>query len=371
MNPIIRGRILRGIAVLVVVVLTIVGVRYLFPLLYPLLLAWLFAYAMNPLVRLLQKRLHFPRWLAVSLSLLVYFGGVITILSLLITRLVQETISLMDSFNDHIDSWRTMFVGWTKNDRIQSIIDQINSFLQQGQPQGPLNDNLNQTTQNLTGMVSNIVTSILNYVLNFLTALPNFAWIMVVVVLSAFFISNSWERHNRMVSGWFPSNIRQPAAAIWSDLQKALFGYIKTQMILISITGLIVIVGLFILQVPSALLIGLLIGLVDLLPYLGVGIVMVPWAIYSLMSNDVGLGIGLSVVYVIVLIVRQLIEPKILASNVGLDPLATLISMFVGLKLFGALGLIIGPVTLVLVTALNRANVFRDLRNYIVNGKVR
>ncbi len=371
MNPIIRGRIVRGVWVLVVIVLTFIGVRYLFPLLYPLLLAWLFAYAMNPLVRLLQKRLRFPRWLAVSLSLLVYFGGVLTILSLLITRLVQETISLMDSFNDHIDSWREMFVGWTKNDRIQSIIDQINGFLQQGQAQGALNDNLTQTTQSLTGMVSGIVTSILNYVLDFLTALPNFAWIIVVVVLSAFFISNSWERHTRIVSGWFPATVRQPATAIWNDLQKALFGYIKAQVILISITGLIVIVGLFILQVPSALIIGLLIGLVDLLPYLGVGIVMVPWAIYSFMSDNVGLGIGLGVLYVIVLIVRQMMEPKILASNVGLDPLATLISMFVGLKLFGALGLIIGPVTLVLVAALNRANVFRDLRNYIVNGKVR
>ncbi|MEW4368928.1 sporulation integral membrane protein YtvI [Paenibacillus kandeliae] len=370
MNTIIRNRILRGLWVLVAIVLTCIAVRYLFPLLYPLLLAWLFAYAMNPLVRLFQKRLRFPRWLAVSISLLIYVGGLLALLSLLVTRLVQETITLMETFNEHIDNWRELFVGWTQNDRIQSIIDQISGFLKQTPAQGAINDNLHQTTQSLTSMVSGIVTSILNYLLSFLTALPNFAWIIVVVVLSAFFISNSWERHTRIVSGWFPAAIRQPSIAIWNDLQKALFGYVKAQFILISITGIIVIIGLFILNVQSALLIGLLIGLVDLLPYLGVGIVMVPWAIYSLMSDDVGLGIGLSILYIVVLIVRQIMEPKILASNVGLDPLATLISMFVGLKLFGALGLIIGPVTLVFVAALNRANVFRDLRNYIVNGRV-
>ena len=371
MNTTIRNRILRGVWVLVAIIITAIAVRYLFPLLYPLLLAWLFAYAMNPLIRVLQRRMRFPRWLAVSVSLLLYFGGLLTLLSLLVTRLVQETINLTKTFNEHVDSWRQMLIGWTQNDRIQSITDEISTFLQQNPYQDTINDNLNKTTQSVSGVVSGIVTSLLNMVLDFLTALPNFAWIIVVVVLSAFFISNSWERHTRIVAGWFPSSIRQPATAIWSDLQKALFGYIKAQFILISITGIIVIIGLFILNVESALLIGLLIGMVDLLPYLGVGIVMIPWALYNFMSGDLKLGLGLSVLYVIVLIVRQMMEPKILASNVGLDPLATLISMFVGLKLFGALGLLIGPVTLVFVSALNRANVFRDLRNYIVNGRVR
>ncbi|ODP29040.1 sporulation integral membrane protein YtvI [Paenibacillus sp. PK4536] len=371
MNIMIRNRILRGIWVLVAIVITAIAVRYLFPLLYPLLLAWLFAYAMNPLVRLLQNRARFPRWLAVSISLLVYFGGLLALLSFLVTRLVQQTITLMQTFNDHMDSWRDMFVGWTKNDSLQNITNQINGFLKDTPYGDTINNNLDQTTQSLSSTISSIVTGILNYLLGFLTALPNFAWIIVVIVLSAFFISNSWEKHTRIVSGWFPSNIRLTMVTIWRDLQKALLGYVRAQFILISITGIIVIIGLFILRVESALLIGLLIGAVDLLPYLGVGIVMIPWAIYNFMSGDLSLGIGLSVLYVIVLVVRQIMEPKVLASSVGLDPLATLISMFVGLKLFGALGLLIGPVTLVIVSALNRANVFRDLRNYIVNGKAR
>ncbi|HEY2495103.1 MAG TPA: AI-2E family transporter, partial [Paenibacillus sp.] len=141
--------------------------------------------------------------------------------------------------------------------------------------------------------------------------------------------------------------------------------------ILISITAVIVMIGLLILQVPSAFTIGLMIGLVDLLPYLGVGIVLVPWAIYTLLIGDMVLGVGLSILYLVILIVRQIMEPKVLASSVGLDPLATLIGMFVGLKLFGVLGLLIGPVSLIIIDAFNGANVFRDLRNYIVGGRLR
>lgn len=89
------------------------------------------------------------------------------------------------------------------------------------------------------------------------------------------------------------------------------------------------------------------------------------------MTGNLPLAIGLTVLYSVILIVRQIMEPKVLASSVGLDPLAALFGMFVGLKLFGFLGLIIGPVSLVILDAFRRANVFRDLRNYIIGGRVR
>lgn len=168
-----------------------------------------------------------------------------------------------------------------------------------------------------------------------------------------------------------PGVIHKPMTYIFSDLKKALFGFAKAQLILISITAFIVMITLYALGVNSAFAIGLLIGLVDLLPYLGVGIVLIPWSLYAFMSDDLTLAIGLTVLYSIILIVRQIMEPKVLASSVGLDPLAALFGMFVGLKLFGILGLIIGPVSLVIVDAFRRAHVFKDLRNYIIGGRVR
>ena len=156
--------------------------------------------------------------------------------------------------------------------------------------------------------------------------------------------------------------------AVLGDLRKALFGYVRAQFIMISITGVVVTIGLLIIGVNYAITIGLLIGLVDLLPYLGVGAAMIPWIMYTFIYGDVSLGIGLSILYGVILIARQTIEPKVLASSVGLEALPTLIALFVGLKLFGVLGLIIGPVSLVILTAIHKANVFRDLYSFIVRG---
>ena len=128
---------------------------------------------------------------------------------------------------------------------------------------------------------------------------------------------------------------------------------------------MIILIGLFILRVDYAVTIALITGFVDLLPYVGTGLIFVPWIIYQAITGNIGLAIGLAVLYVVVLVQRQLMEPKVLSSNIGLDPLATLIALFIGFKLIGFLGLIVGPVALVILTTLHRANVFRDLWTFI------
>jgi predicted PurR-regulated permease PerM len=106
------------------------------------------------------------------------------------------------------------------------------------------------------------------------------------------------------------------------------------------------------------------------MPYLGTGTFMIPWIIFVFIQHNLYLGLGLTILYTIILIARQIFEPKVLASSVGLDAFSTLISMFIGLKLFGLLGLVIGPVTLIVLTAFHKANVFRDIRNYIRRGSM-
>lgn len=125
-------------------------------------------------------------------------------------------------------------------------------------------------------------------------------------------------------------------------------------------------IGLTILKVPYAFTIAFIIGLVDLLPYLGVGAVLVPWIIYLFLTGNLQWAIGLSITYGIIITVRQFLEPKLVASSIGIDPLLTLISLFVGLKLFGMIGLILGPVTVVILMALHRARVFQDVWKYIL-----
>lgn len=364
-------RLLRGLWVVLVASVLLLSIYFLLPLIYPLLLAWLLAYIMHPLVAIL-KGFKLPGWLAVSLSLLFYIGGTTLVLTAVITRLVKELIVLLQTFNLHTDQWKDLLLSWSQNASIQNILNQINQFYRDNPDyHATIDSNISRTTETVGYAVTQVVTGFFNVILKLISALPSMGTILIVVVLAAFFISTSWERHNDKLTAWLPAPFLKPVSHIWKDLRKALFGYLRAQLILISITAVIVIIGLLLLGVDSAFAIGLMIGFVDLLPYLGVGIIMIPWAFYSFMTDNLTLGIGLTVLYAVILVTRQVLEPKVLASSIGLDPLAMLIGMFAGLQLFGMFGLIIGPVILVICVAFNRAGVFRALHSYIVSGRLR
>ncbi|MDQ0191796.1 sporulation integral membrane protein YtvI [Paenibacillus wynnii] len=370
MDSLMLKRLLRGLWVVVATLSLLLALYVLMPLLYPLLLAWLLAYVMHPLI-LILRQLKLPGWLAVLLSLLLYIGGTALILTALITRLVKELVVLTQTLHLHTDEWRELLLSWSRNASIQNMLNQINQFYHDNPDyHATIDSNISRTTETVGYAVTQLVTGFFNTLLNLISSLPSLGTIMIVVVLAAFFISMSWEKHNDKLSSWLPGPVKRPLSDIWQDLRKALVGYLRAQLILISITAMIVIIGLLLLGVKSALAIGLMIGFVDLLPYLGVGIVMLPWAIYSYVTGNLALGVGLSILFAIILIVRQVLEPKVLASSIGLDPLAMLIGMFAGLQVFGVLGLILGPVILVILDAFNRAGVFRGLRNYIVSGRL-
>ncbi|RCX17285.1 sporulation integral membrane protein YtvI [Fontibacillus phaseoli] len=372
MDNVLTKRLLRGGWVCIVLIALAGAFYWLLPLVYPFLIAWLISFALNPLVQWLQSKVKLPRWLAVTAALILFVGGAGIVLSAAVTRLVKELIGLAESLDFHIEEWRNWFVEWSQSEGIQNIINEINRFIANNPGyENTINQNIDNTTSTISSALSRLLSSFLSGIVNLLTSLPNFGVILIVILLSVFFISKNWERNMRFLAGLMPSPFRKTGIEVWKDLQKALFGYLRAQFIMISITAVIVLIGLLILRVDSAFTYAILIGFVDLLPYLGVGTVMVPWLLYTYMSGDTGLGIGLSILYGVILVARQLIEPKVLASSVGLDPLPTLISMFVGLKLFGVFGLIIGPVSFVVFGAIARAGVLRDLRNYILNGRLR
>ncbi|MBW4082328.1 sporulation integral membrane protein YtvI [Paenibacillus sp. S150] len=370
MDSLVLKRVLRGLWVVLAASLLLVAVYVLLPLVYPLLLAYLLAYLMHPLV-LILRGFKLPRWLAVTLSLLFYVGGTALVLTALITRLVKELIVLLQTFDLHTGQWRELLLSISRNASIQNIINQINQFYHDNPNyHATIDSNISRTTETVGQAMTQVITGFFNMILKLISALPSMGTILIVIMLSAFFLSTGWERHNAKLRAIVPAPLRRPVSEIWQDLRKALFGYLRAQLVLISITAVIVIIGLLLLGVNSAFAIGLTIGLVDLVPYLGVGIVLLPWALYSYMTGNLALGIGLSVLYAVILITRQVLEPKVLASSIGLDPLAMLIGMFAGLQLFGMLGLLLGPVLLVVLDAFHRAGVFRALHSYIVSGRL-
>ena len=125
--------------------------------------------------------------------------------------------------------------------------------------------------------------------------------------------------------------------------------WLKTQGSIMVFTVIICTAGLFLMGNPYSILLGIGIGLLDALPIFGTGTVLIPWAVFSLISRDWKYGIGLFLIYIICYFLRQIMEAKVMGNKVGLTPLETLISMYVGMKLFGLLGFILGPIGLLII----------------------
>jgi sporulation integral membrane protein YtvI len=148
---------------------------------------------------------------------------------------------------------------------------------------------------------------------------------------------------------------RSHSRDIISELFKTFSGFVKAYSILMTITAVMTLVGLKILGVEYALLIGLLVGIFDILPILGPGAIMVPWIMWEFMTSNTSMGFSLLVLYVIITVVRQFLEPQIVGDSIGLHPLATLISLYVGLQVGGVPGMFLGPIIVVIFIACYRA----------------
>lgn len=358
---------LRALNVLFILTLISVTTYYLWKVTYPFVFAILFAFMMNPVVNFLEKKVKLPRGLSVFTTMVLIVGVIVGLVSLLIAEIIAGTTYLAavvpEQFKRLVKYIEELFTA-----QIIPFYNRLNEMfntLSLNQKETVI-DNIQNVGSKVGTSVARFLQEILNGIPMLLAKMPNLATVFIFTLLATFFISKDWYKLKIRVKQLMPHRVSKSTGHVVDELKKALFGFVKAQLTLISLTFGIVLIGLFILRVDYAFTIALILGILDLLPYLGVGTVLIPWALYSFFSGDIGLGFGLSILYMVTVIQRQLAEPKILSSKIGIDPLATLVSLFIGFKLLGFLGLIAGPITLVIIRTLHSANVFRDLWSYIV-----
>ena len=357
---------MRACFVLGIVLVTALAFFYTAKVTYPFIIAFAIAYLINPMVNTFQVKAKFPRALAVIVTLFSIFS----IFAGLITLLVAEIVSGANYLSNNLPNQLNTLIQAGENLFVLSImpyferITTLFSSLGSNQ-QTTILENIQNIGTNLATTIGNFLQEILQKIPKIIAWFPNAATVLIFSILATFFISNDWHRIQVLGSQLIPLKVKTSIGTVLLDLKKAFFGLLKAQFTLISITTVIVLIGLLVLRVEYAITIALLTGLLDLLPYLGSGTVFVPWIIYETMTGNISLAIGLSILYIIVIVQRQLMEPKVLSSNIGIDPLATLIALFVGYKLIGILGLVVGPVVLVIITTLHKSNVFTDIWIYI------
>jgi sporulation integral membrane protein YtvI len=366
LNLVYLHRTLRFIFVIGVVVAGTLALFFVSKVTYPFIIGFLIAFMMNPLVNFFQTRAKMPRSLAVLISLvliMLVFAGLITLLVVEIAsgaeylaKVVPEHLVTLIDYIEHLFAAQLIPLYNQLTGMFQS--------LESGQ-QDTIMDNIQNVGATIGTTTGNFIKDFFEKIPNILSWFPNAATVLIFSLLGTFFISKDWYRLSAMGTRFLPNRARTSSKTVFDDLKKALFGFVKAQATLVSFTTIIILIGLLILRIDYAITIALVTGIVDIIPYLGTGAVFVPWIIYEAIAGEMSTAIGLGVLYIVVLVQRQIMEPKILSSSIGLDPLATLIALFVGFKTIGFLGLIVGPVILVIFNTLQRANVFHDIWAFI------
>lgn len=309
----------------------------------PVLIAWLIAQLANPLVQLLEKRLHIVRKHS-SVGIIV--GTILLIVLLcyyLFMWLLRETAQLIDRL--------PLYYG-ALMEGLEKIGENLHGFI--GKLPPDLYERMAEFTSNFTDYLGKIVGSLgggtVEAAGNAAKNIPSLLIQFIFVLLFAYFFIAERERLHKIAGRILPQSGRIYLQIIWKKMKLAVGGYFRAQFKIMGIVAVILVIGLLILQVDYAVFLAAIIALLDFLPMLGTGTVLIPWALFYVLSGTWDRAIGLLVLYAITQVTRQLIQPKMVGDSVGIDAMSTLFLMFIGYRISGILGMIIAiPIGLILI----------------------
>ena len=330
--------------VLIGAALAFVFVKYLAWALMPFIIAYVLAVLLHPLVDLVCKKTKIPRVITVIFTVFVTVGVVGVLLYLAVHRVYNEITSLYQTVSNILTEMKN------NPDYAQEIIATINDYV----PFVDLTEQLTEIWENIDAYVTSFATTLvtdlngiiipaINAIMN--TVPPVLVGSIITVVAFYYFLAQ-YHRINNAVVSVFPKVVGEHLVAIKRQLVNAVFMFIKAYGVIMMITFMEVFVGLTVLGVKYAFLMAVLTAVVDIMPILGTGGIMIPWAVTSLVLGYTKLGIELFIIYGIVTVIRNYVEPKIVGAQLELHPIITLVSMFIGLRLFGFWGLFGTPVAI-------------------------
>ncbi len=216
------------------------------------------------------------------------------------------------------------------------------------------------------GTTSNWIKNIITSALNVITSLPTIVLYIVITILALYFMCTDKIYMLDQIEHHLPEKWVKKLTTHLKALIKTLGCYLKAQVKLILISFIISLIGLTAfsiigLNINYPLMAALGIAIVDALPIFGSGTVMVPWAIILAFNGDVTLGIAILVLWIIMSVTRQIIEPKIVSGQIGIHPIFTLIAMYTGFKFLGFIGMFVGPIVLIILKNVYEVRIDRGI----------
>lgn len=320
-------------------------IRYALPVLFPFLLGAGLALAAEPMVVLLDRRLGMKRWLAAGIGVSGVFLLLLAILVLLtallfrqarlFTAIVPELAESVQLGMGSLEDWLLRGAS-AAPENIRNVLSRtVTGFFSDGTAL------VGQVAGTLPGILSRLFGHVTSGVLGLATA-----------VLAAFMISSKLPSLRELLRQRLPVSWQKRYLPALKGLRKAVTGWLMAQLKLTAVVAGLLTVCFWLLRIPHSVLWATVIALVDALPVLGCGVVLVPWSLICLLQGQRLLCIGLLGTFALVWLARSVLEPRLLGKELGLDPLVTLLAIYAGYRLLGLPGMLLAPLIALITTKL-------------------
>lgn len=310
----------------------------------PFVIGWIIALIANPLVRFMEKKIKIVRKHSSAIIIVLVILAVIGAIYGLAYFLITQISSLMSDLPDMLLSVQQLFEN--ASDRFMKLYEVLPVSVQ-----GMIDQAIQSIQEAMSGFVSSIGASNIGGAASTVAKnVVEFALMAMITILSAYFFIKERENITTAVKKSLPESVIRNYNIIVDNFKMAFGGYFKAQFKIMAILTVIMFIGFEIMKVDYSFLFAFLIALLDFLPFFGTGAVLWPWAVIELFAANVPRAICIMVIYLICQIVRQVLQPKMVGDSIGISPFATLIFMFIGYKLYGAIGMILGiPIGMVVI----------------------
>ncbi|MBR6551767.1 MAG: sporulation integral membrane protein YtvI [Clostridia bacterium] len=339
-----------------------VFIKYCLGTLVPFVIAFILAYALQRPIKWVKKKLRLKShgiisFLLVLLVVCIVFGA----LSIAVLVLFNELKGFASYLTTQFSSIDELIV--TLENYAMGVIVRLPESIR-----GTVGDYVTNAFDSLGKGQSQLDLSMLSAPLSgawsVVKSLPSTILSVVVAIVSCFFMASDYDKVKELFLSFFSDNRRKYIIKTKRTATKAIGKLFKAYITIMAITFAEMFLGLFLLKLIGVYdgsyiaIISFVTCIIDIIPVLGTGTVLIPWAVYNLVFGNFGMGIGLLVIYGVITVIRQIIEPKLVANEAGLPAIVTIMAMFLGVRIFGAFGIILLPFTVIIVKLLYDEGVF-------------
>ena len=352
----VKSMIVFLITLLGIILGILLGIRFL-QFFMPFVIGWIIAMIANPLVRMLERRLKVARKHTSMVIIIGVLAVIIVAIYFLGVKIGEETRSFLEQAPEMYSEFREEFQDAGKN--LESIISELPQNIQ---------ESLEEAQKDIGDITGQAVGKISQFTVDkagtFARNIPGILISIIFSILSAYFFIADRDRILEFGRNHTPQIIQEKWRMMAESFKMVFGGYFKAQFKIMAVIGVILFIGMLILKVRFAILVAILVAFLDMLPFLGTGTVLIPWAVFKLLSGDIRYAVGLVILYLVTQLVRRIIEAKLVGDSIGMNPLATLIFMYIGYRVGGVLGMILAVPIGAIVLNFYKAGTF----DRVING---